>query len=87
MERNFRTVARVWSVYDWATALWLGDQIRRQLYLGRDYRWATRQARIGEFEAAWSQRTKDARAAYRATLLEGEAVNDATLPAFEAEAA
>lgn len=58
-----RTVT-YWTPEAWVTALWAGEQRRRQLYLSRDYRWATRQARIGEFESAWTQRTKSARTAH-----------------------
>lgn len=53
----------VGRVAEWSQALQEGDQRRRQLYLSRDYRWATRQARISEFEHAWDQRTKQGRAA------------------------
>lgn len=81
-----------WQPEAWVAALWAGEQRRRQLYLSRDYRWATRQARIGEFESAWTQRTKMARDTYgnlvgaaRAAAKAEKAIEKAAEQAFEEE--
>lgn len=73
MERLIFARGRYWTALEWEAALWAGESRQRAPYLSRDYRWATRQARIGEFEAAWSQRTKQARTAFLVTL---KAAND-----------
>lgn len=73
LERLIFARGRYWTALEWEAALWAGESRQRALYLSRDYRWATRQARIGEFEAAWSQRTRQSRTAFLATL---KAAND-----------